>query len=75
LASVAVGFGAQNLVRDLINGFFIVFEDQFVVGDTIRVGETIGRVEHITCVGTVLRDPHGALVTLVERTDSTSGRT
>jgi small conductance mechanosensitive channel len=65
LASVAVGFGAQNLVRDLINGFFIVFEDQFVVGDTIRVGETIGRVEHITLRRTVLRDPQGALVTIL----------
>jgi len=65
LASVAVGFGAQNLVRDLINGFFIVFEDQFVVGDTIRVGETIGRVEHITLRRTVLRDPQGALVTVL----------
>jgi moderate conductance mechanosensitive channel len=65
LASVAVGFGAQNLVRDLINGFFIVFEDQFVVGDTIRVGETIGRVEHITLRRTVVRDPQGALVTIL----------
>ena len=65
LASVAVGFGAQNLVRDLINGFFIVFEDQFVVGDTIRVGETIGRVEHITLRRTVLRDPQGAVVTVL----------
>jgi len=65
LASVAVGFGAQSLVRDLINGFFIVFEDQFVVGDTIRVGETIGRVEHITLRRTVLRDPQGALVTVL----------
>jgi small-conductance mechanosensitive channel len=65
LASVAVGFGAQSLVRDLINGFFIVFEDQFVVGDTIRVGETTGRVEHITLRRTVLRDPQGALVTLL----------
>jgi moderate conductance mechanosensitive channel len=65
LASVAVGFGAQNLVRDIINGFFIVFEDQFVVGDTIRVGETVGRVEHITLRRTVLRDPQGALVTVL----------
>ena len=65
LASVAVGFGAQNLVRDIINGFFIVFEDQFVVGDTIRVGETTGRVESITLRRTVLRDPQGALVTVV----------
>jgi small-conductance mechanosensitive channel len=65
LASVALGFGAQNLVRDLINGFFIVFEDQFVVGDTIRVGGTLGRVEHITLRRTVLRDPQGALVTIL----------
>src|SRR5229473_3046848 len=57
LATVALGFGAQNVVRDLINGFFIVFEDQFVVGDTIRVGETVGRVEHLTLRRTVLRDP------------------
>ena len=41
VASLALGFGAQNLVRDLINGFFIVFEDQFVVGDLIQAnGET-----------------------------------
>ena len=38
LASLAVGFGAQHLVRDLINGFFIVFEDQYAVGDMIRLG-------------------------------------
>jgi small-conductance mechanosensitive channel len=38
LASLAVGFGAQHLVRDFINGFFTVFEDQYVVVDIIRVG-------------------------------------
>ncbi len=64
LASVAVGFGAQNLVRDVISGFFIIFEDQFVVGDTIRAGDVIGRVEHLTLRRTVLRDDKGALVTL-----------
>ncbi len=64
LATVALGFGAQNLLRDLINGFFIVFEDQYVVGDTIRVGETVGRVEHLTLRRTVLRDLQGALVTV-----------
>jgi small-conductance mechanosensitive channel len=64
LASVAVGFGAQNLVRDIITGFYIVLEDQFVVGDTIQVGETIGRVEHLTLRRTVVRDPRGALVTI-----------
>jgi small-conductance mechanosensitive channel len=64
LASLAVGFGAQNLVRDVISGFYIILEDQYVVGDTIQVGETIGRVEHLTLRRTVVRDPRGALVTL-----------
>lgn len=64
LAGLAVGFGAQNLVRDIITGFYIILEDQYVVGDTIQVGETIGRVEHLTLRRTVIRDPRGALVTL-----------
>jgi moderate conductance mechanosensitive channel len=64
LASVTIGFGAQNLVRDLITGFYIVFEDQYVVGDTIQVGDTIGRVEHLTLRRTVVRDARGALVTI-----------
>jgi small-conductance mechanosensitive channel len=64
LASLALGFGAQNLVRDIITGFYIILEDQFVVGDTIQVGDTIGRVEHVTLRRTVVRDSRGALVTL-----------
>ena len=64
LASLALGFGAQNVVRDILSGFFIVFEDQYVVGDTIRVGETNGRVEHITLRRTVLRDDTGSLITI-----------
>ena len=64
LVALAVGFGAQNLVRDLITGFYIVLEDQYVPGDTIQVGETLGRVEHLTLRRTVVRDGRGALVTL-----------
>jgi small-conductance mechanosensitive channel len=64
LASVAIGFGAQNLVRDLITGIYIVLEDQFVMGDTIQVGDAIGRVEILTLRRTVLRDARGALVTI-----------
>lgn len=64
LASLAVGFGAQNLVRDVISGFYIILEDQYSVGDTIQVAETIGRVEHLTLRRTVVRDGRGALVTL-----------
>ena len=64
LASLAVGFGAQHLVRDFINGFFTVFEDQYVVGDIIRVGDVVGRVEHLTLRRTVVRDGAGALVSI-----------
>jgi len=64
LASLAVGFGAQTLVRDVITGFYIVLEDQYVVGDTIQIADNIGRVEHLTLRRTVIRDARGALVTI-----------
>jgi len=64
LASLAIGFGAQHLVRDLINGFFIIIEDQFVVGESVRIGTAIGRVEHLTLRRTVVRDIQGAVVTI-----------
>jgi small-conductance mechanosensitive channel len=64
LASLAIGFGAQNLVRDIITGFYIVLEDQYIVGDTIQVADIIGRVEHVTLRRTVVRDARGALVTI-----------
>ncbi|HKV26432.1 MAG TPA: mechanosensitive ion channel family protein [Candidatus Acidoferrum sp.] len=64
LASVAIGFGAQNLVRDVITGVYIVLEDQYAIGDTIQVGDVIGRVEHLTLRRTVVRDARGALVTI-----------
>jgi moderate conductance mechanosensitive channel len=64
LVSLALGFGAQNLVRDVISGFYIILEDQYSIGDVIQVDETIGRVEHLTLRRTVVRDGRGALVTL-----------
>jgi moderate conductance mechanosensitive channel len=64
LASLAVGFGAQTLVRDVITGIYIVLEDQYMVGDTIQVADNIGRVEHLTLRRTVIRDARGALVTI-----------
>jgi moderate conductance mechanosensitive channel len=64
LASLALAFGAQNLVRDVITGFSIILEDQYSVGETIQVADTIGRVEHLTLRRTVVRDGRGALVTL-----------
>lgn len=64
LASLAVGFGAQHLVRDLINGFFAIIEDQYAVGETVRIGNVVGRVEHLTLRRTVIRDVNGAVVTI-----------
>nr|WP_249226186.1 mechanosensitive ion channel family protein [Oceanobacillus jordanicus] len=47
VAGLAIGFGAQNLVRDIISGFFIIFEDQFSVGDYVGVAGIEGTVEEI----------------------------
>src|SRR5690625_1165275 len=47
VAGLAIGFGAQNLVRDIISGFFIIFEDQFSVGDYVLVSGVEGTVEEI----------------------------
>ncbi len=47
IVGLAVGFGAQSLVKDIISGFFIIFEDQFSVGDHIRIGVFEGNVETI----------------------------
>jgi len=64
VGSVAIGFGAQTLVKDLINGFFIVLEDQYVVGDLILLNGETGRVEYLTLRRTVLRNVSGAMVTI-----------
>lgn len=47
VAGIAIGFGAQNLVKDIVSGFFIIFEDQFSVGDYVIVAEAEGEVETI----------------------------
>src|SRR5690606_21251664 len=44
VVGLAIGFGAQSLVRDVITGFFIIFEDQFAVGDIVKVGAFEGTV-------------------------------
>jgi small-conductance mechanosensitive channel len=58
---LAVGFGAQNLVRDVITGFFIIFEDQFSVGDFVRIGAAEGTVEEIGLRTTKVKGPTGEL--------------
>ena len=64
VGSLALGFGAQSLVKDIINGFFIVLEDQYVVGDLIQVNGETGRVEYLTLRRTVIRNVAGAFVTV-----------
>jgi moderate conductance mechanosensitive channel len=61
---LAVGFGAKEAVSDAIAGCHIVLEDQFAVGETVRVGDVMGRVEQLTLRRTVVRDLQGAMVTL-----------
>src|SRR5438093_11169129 len=59
IVGLAVGFGAQSLVKDVISGFFILFEDQFGVGDVVKIGDFTGVVERMTMRATVLRNLEG----------------
>lgn len=61
IGGVAIGFGAQSLVKDIINGFFILFEDQYAVGDYINIDDKSGIVESIELRVTKLRDFNGDL--------------
>ncbi len=59
IVGLAVGFGAQSLVKDVISGFFILLEDQYGVGDVIKTGDLSGVVERMTLRATVLRNLEG----------------
>jgi small conductance mechanosensitive channel len=59
IAGLAIGFGAQTLVKDVINGFFMLLENNFRVGDVLRVGGVAGLVESMSLRVTVLRDLEG----------------
>jgi small conductance mechanosensitive channel len=59
VVGLAVGFGAQSLVKDVISGFFILLEDQIHVGDWVQIAGQTGVVERINLKMTVLRDLHG----------------
>ena len=60
-ASVAVGLGAQNIIQDMLDGFFILFEDHFGVGDVVEIQGKTGTVEAITMRTTKIRDANGAV--------------
>lgn len=61
IAGVAVGFGAQSLVKDVISGLFILLEDQYGVGDVVTLGEASGTVEDVTLRVTRLRGVEGTV--------------
>jgi small conductance mechanosensitive channel len=61
IAGIAVGFGAQTLVRDIISGFFLIFEEQVRVGDVVMVNGQGGLVEEVNLRTLVLRDEQGAV--------------
>ena len=62
VVGLAVGFGAQKLVRDIISGFFIVLENQYSVGEYVTIGGVTGTVEELGMRVTQLRDDSGKLV-------------
>jgi small conductance mechanosensitive channel len=61
IAGVAIGLAAQNIVRDVLNGILILIEDQFSVGDTVRLAGLTGTVEAMTLRKTTVRDGDGTL--------------
>ena len=67
---LAVGFGAQSLVKDVISGFFILFEDQFSVGDYVKIGTAEGSVEEIGLRTTKIKNFTGELFILPNGTIS-----
>lgn len=64
IVGLAIGFGAQTLVKDVINGFFILLENQYDVGDVVRIAGVSGTVEAMTLRRTNLRDADGTLHTV-----------
>jgi moderate conductance mechanosensitive channel len=61
IVGVALGFGAQNLVKDFLSGIFMIFEDQLGVGDSVDLGEASGTVEAVSLRVTRLRDVNGTV--------------
>ncbi|MEX1158219.1 MAG: mechanosensitive ion channel family protein [Thermomicrobiales bacterium] len=64
IAGLAIGLGAQSLIKDTINGFFILMENQYAVGDVIVVGASSGTVEEVSLRRTVMRATNGAQIVI-----------
>ncbi len=61
VAGIAIGFGAQSLVKDLVGGFFVIAENQYRIGDVVKLGEVAGLVEDVSLRRTLLRDLDGVV--------------
>ncbi len=61
ILGLAGAFGAQSLVTDVVSGFFILFENQYLVGDYVRIGDSAGKVEAVSIRTTQIRDDQGRL--------------
>ncbi len=61
IGGIAIGLGAQNLIRDVISGFFLLLEDQIRVGDVVKIGDKAGQVEEISLRIITLRDFDGSV--------------
>lgn len=76
IVGIAIAFGAQTLVKDLLTGIFIITENQYRVGDVVTINDADGRVEHIGSRSTVIRDdsgnvhylPNGSIIHVVNKT-------
>lgn len=62
IAGIAIGLGAQSLIKDLIGGFFILFENQYGVGDVVQIGDASGVVEQLSLRRTGLRAIDGSFI-------------
>jgi small conductance mechanosensitive channel len=61
IVGIAIGFGAQSLIRDFLTGVFMIFEDQYGVGDVVDTGQAVGTVEDVGLRVTKLRDDNGVI--------------
>jgi small-conductance mechanosensitive channel len=64
LAALGISLAAQNIIRDFVNGFLVLFEDQYVIGDYVTINSCRGLVEQLTLRMAQIRDPNGNLTTI-----------
>lgn len=74
ILGLAISFGSQTLVKDIISGFFIISESQYNIGDMVKIGEYVGKVSKVTLRLTVLKDEDGNRIYIPNSTITTVKR-